>query len=132
MEAQETLRGNRVRSRGSKVVEEVAEAAVAVTGTSVQSNASATDEYMALRRAALGEGVPGGGTGGEGRESLLVDGELEDRRRFLMDAGHPEDPLHSPPSAEAYVGAGVAREQIDSEEGDEEAGGVAPGDWDEV
>lgn len=54
-----------------------------------------------LRRVALDGGAPGGGTGGGRRGSLLVDGGLEDKRMFLMDAGLLADPLHSPPSAKA-------------------------------
>lgn len=108
------------------------EVEAAVTDTSAQSNASAAGEDMALRRAALGGGAPGGGTVGGGRGSLLVDGEQEDRRTFLTDAGLPADPLHSQPSAEACADAAVAGEQTDSVEAGEEAGGGAPVDWDAV
>lgn len=116
LEALEALRGNKVRSQGSKgAVEEVGAKAV-VTCISVRSHALAAHGDMALQRAVPGEGALEEGTAGALREALLVDDAQEDRRRSPWGAGPLLGQLRSLPSAEACADAEAAREQTGSEE----------------
>lgn len=105
LEALEALKGNKVRSQGSRGVVEEAGAKAAVTCISGHSHAEAAHGDMALRRASPGEGALVGGTAGAWREALLVGDEQLGRRTPQWGAAPLADPPHSPPAAEACADA---------------------------